>query len=187
MPWSGDLQGVDGALTYSIQGNILTSEAVLDQAEEGFLAEGCDLADRLMLALEAGGQNGEGDSRCTPDGIPSDSAFIHVDLLDETVLVHLFVIDTSPLNPLENLRELYDAWRLENPCPSPSEPEPEAPELVEEDFEHEAEREALPEPADLVEGDVSTDVSADDGPAMDAAEDGEGSEAESGCGCSLVL
>lgn len=196
LPWSGDLQGTDGPFTYSIQGNILTSGAVLDQAEEGFLAGGCDLADRLMLALEAGAENGEGDSRCTPDGIPSDGAFLHVDLEDGTVLVHLEANDTSPDSPLEELRGLYDAWRLENPCPEPPEPEVEAAEPVVEDLEPEAEVDAAPEPADVAEDPGPSDASADEGPSTDAAvddagtpdaaDDGEDGEAGSGCGCSLA-
>lgn len=195
LPWSGDLQGTDGAFSYSIQGNILTSGAVLDQAEEGFLAGGCDLADRLMLALEAGAENGEGDSRCTPEGIPSDGAFLHVDLADGTVLVHLEANDTSPDSPLEELRGLYDAWRLENPCPEPPEPEVETAEPVVEDLEPEAEVDAAFEPADMAEEAGPGDASADDGPSADAAVDisdssdaagdGENGETESGCGCSL--
>src|SRR4051812_34402470 len=69
-----------GGFTYAVQGNILTSQKVLDQAAAGFEAGGCDLAERLMSALEAGGKNGEGDSRCTSRGVPSDAAFIQVDL-----------------------------------------------------------------------------------------------------------
>ena len=66
-----DRQGTIGALTYSVQGNILTGKAVIDQAEAAFRNTGCDLADKLMLALEAGAMGGNGDSRCTPQGIPS--------------------------------------------------------------------------------------------------------------------
>lgn len=42
-----------------------TSGAVLSRAAAAFEASGCELAQRLLLALEAGGSNGEGDSRCT--------------------------------------------------------------------------------------------------------------------------
>ena len=80
MSYKEDRQGTIGALTYSVQGNILTSRAVIDQAETAFRNTGCDLADKLMLALEAGAMGGEGDSRCTPRGVPSDAASIEVDL-----------------------------------------------------------------------------------------------------------
>ena len=66
MNYKEDRQGTSGAFTYSVQGNILTSRAVIDRAEVAFPETGCDLADRLMLALEGGAMNGEGDSRCTP-------------------------------------------------------------------------------------------------------------------------
>ncbi len=80
LPYAEDRQGFVDLYTYSVQGNILTSVRVIDQAEAAFVSKfGCDLADRLMLALEAGAEGGEGDSRCTPRGIPSDSAFIEVD------------------------------------------------------------------------------------------------------------
>ena len=89
---------------------------MLTQSEAAF-AGGCDLADRLMLALEAGAQNGEGDSRCTGGGIPSDSGFLHVDNADGSVLLHISVTDTGPQSPLPELRQMYDAWRATNPCP----------------------------------------------------------------------
>src|SRR4051812_26926431 len=64
-----DRQGTIGGYTYSVQGNILTSKAVIDHAEAAFRNSGCDLADKMMLALEAGAMGGEGDSRCTSRGI----------------------------------------------------------------------------------------------------------------------
>jgi len=123
--FSGDRQGTLGAFTYSVQGNILTSVAVIDHAETAFRGQGCDLADRLMLALEAGAQNGEGDSRCTPNGIPSDSAFIQVDRDGEAAGTYL-VLDvrgTAPASPLPMLRAQYDAWRVTNPCPVVAQPD----------------------------------------------------------------
>jgi uncharacterized Ntn-hydrolase superfamily protein len=119
--FSDDVQGTFGTFTYSVQGNILTSAAVLTQAKAAFEAQGCDLADRLMRALEAGGQNGEGDTRCTVDGIPADSAFIEVDREGESQgsWLRLEVTDTAPQNPLVALRAQYDAWRATHPCPAP--------------------------------------------------------------------
>jgi uncharacterized Ntn-hydrolase superfamily protein len=117
--YANDIQGTIETYAYSIQGNLLTSQAVLDQAKAAFVSGGCDLADRLMLALEAGAQNGEGDQRCTPNGIPSDSAFIHVDAADKTVVLHLEAVGTAPTSPLLKLRNQYNAWRKDNPCPKP--------------------------------------------------------------------
>jgi uncharacterized Ntn-hydrolase superfamily protein len=124
LAFADDRQGQVGTYTYSIQGNILTSAAVLDQAAAAFPG-GCDLADRLMLALEAGAANGEGDSRCTGDGIPSDSAFLEVDRDGEAAgsYLRLDVTNTSPQNPLVLLRAQYDAWRAMHPCPAPPMPD----------------------------------------------------------------
>ncbi|HEY5923974.1 MAG TPA: DUF1028 domain-containing protein [Kofleriaceae bacterium] len=123
--FSDDRQLMVGTYTFSIQGNILTSAAVLDQAEMSARMQGCDLADRLMLALEAGAQNGEGDSRCTPRGIPSDSAFIQVDREGEAAgtYLRLDVTNTSPQSPLVMLRAQFDAWRATHPCPAPPMPD----------------------------------------------------------------
>jgi hypothetical protein len=125
LDYAGDVQGTVGVFTYSVQGNILTSRAVIDQARAAFEASGCDLADRLMRALEAGADGGEGDSRCTPDGIPSDGAFLQVDRPDEPrgTWLSLRIDDTEPESPLVLLRAEYDAWRADNPCPAPPTPD----------------------------------------------------------------
>ena len=117
-PYKRDQQGQSGHFTYSVQGNILTSQKVLDQAAAAFAANGCDLAERLLLALEAGAQNGEGDSRCTGQGIPSDSAFIQVELPGQAAgsYLSLSVQGTGPQSPLLQLRKRFDAWRMTHPC-----------------------------------------------------------------------
>jgi MYXO-CTERM domain-containing protein len=123
--YAGDVQRQYGTFTFSVQGNILTSMAVLTQSTGAFEAQGCDLADRLMLSLEAGALNGEGDSRCTPFGVPSDSAFIEVDREGEAAgaFLRLEVTGTRPNSPLPMLRAMYDAWRATHPCPAPSSPD----------------------------------------------------------------
>ena len=63
--FADDLQGSIDGFTYSVQGNILTGADVLEQASDAFEGGGCDLADRLMRALEAGAKNNQGDTRCT--------------------------------------------------------------------------------------------------------------------------
>lgn len=117
---SSDLQGSAGSFVYSIQGNILTGRAVLTQARDAFDGGGCDLADKLMRGLEGGAANGEGDSRCTPAGIPTDAAYIQVDRPDEPrgSFLRLEVRDTAPRSAVAELRERYDAWRVDHPCPT---------------------------------------------------------------------
>ncbi len=108
--YAADVQGQTGSFSYSVQGNVLTSGAVLTQAASAFEAPGCDLADRLMRALEAGAQHGEGDSRCTPLGIPSDSAYLEVDRPGEDpgAYLELRVPTSGDDNPLDELRAAYD-------------------------------------------------------------------------------
>jgi uncharacterized Ntn-hydrolase superfamily protein len=79
-PYASDIGGstAAGPVVFTIQGNILTSSRVLDQARDGFVMEGCDLADRLVRGLEMAGAEAEGDSRCTPDGRPAKSAYVDV-------------------------------------------------------------------------------------------------------------
>jgi MYXO-CTERM domain-containing protein len=119
--FAGDRAGSVGAFRYSAQGNILTSAAVLAQAAQAFEAPGCDLAARLMRALEAGADNGEGDNRCTASrGIPSDSAFVQVDRPDQPAgsYLELRVPSSGDENPLPLLRAAFDSWRQAHPCPA---------------------------------------------------------------------
>jgi uncharacterized Ntn-hydrolase superfamily protein len=118
MNYKEDRQGTIATYTYSVQGNILTSRAVIDQAEAAFRNSGCDLADRLMLALEAGAQNGEGDSRCTSRGIPSDAASVEVDLTGATAgsYLRLAVAGTGNTSAVVQLRAMFDTWRATHAC-----------------------------------------------------------------------
>jgi uncharacterized Ntn-hydrolase superfamily protein len=119
--FAGDRQGRSGSFAYSVQGNILTSEQVLSRVETAFTEGGCDLAERLMRALEAGAGSGEGDSRCTPNGIPSDSAFLQVEREGGATgdYLSLRVRSSGQQNPLPELRAQLDAWRVNHPCPTP--------------------------------------------------------------------
>ncbi len=100
------------------EGNILTSAQVLEHAGSAFEAAGCDLAEHLMLALEAGARGGEGDSRCAGKGIPSDSAFLEVEspALAEGDYLSLHVESSGEENPLPLLRAQLQAWRALHPC-----------------------------------------------------------------------
>lgn len=125
MPYAADRQGQTSHFAYSVQGNILTSAKVLEQAAAAFEQGGCDLAERLMLALEAGARGGEGDSRCTGHGIPSDSAFLQIESpgLAEGDYLSLHVESSGDENPLPQLRAKLEAWRVQHPCPVTAHPE----------------------------------------------------------------
>lgn len=118
--YAADRQGHVGDFAYSVQGNILTSAKVLEQAAQAFEANGCDLPERLMNALEAGANGGEGDSRCTEHGIPSDSAFLQVESPDLPRGGYLTLrVETSGAeNPLPLLRAKLNDWRATHPCPT---------------------------------------------------------------------
>lgn len=111
--YASDIQGTEGPFIYSIQGNILTSSRVLSQSQAGFVTEACDLAERLMVALEAGALNGEGDRRCRP-ATPSDAAFLQVENPDGKIFVSLDVKGSR--DPLGELRRRFQAFRQEAGC-----------------------------------------------------------------------
>ena len=75
LPVSLDRQGqVAGtSIHYSIQGNILASEAVVTKAADALVAAKGTLADRVMAAMEAADAAG-GDSRCSCDRGPKVNA-----------------------------------------------------------------------------------------------------------------
>ena len=117
MNYKEDRQGALGSYTYSVQGNILTSRAVIDQAESAFRNGGCDLADKLMRALEGGAMNGEGDSRCTSRGYPADAASIEVDLTGEAAGSYLRLsVAGGNMNAVTRIRTMFDSLAHDPPC-----------------------------------------------------------------------
>lgn len=113
--FAGGRQGRAGDFAYGIQGNFISGDPVLSGAEAGFRSLGCDFADRLMMALEAGARDQGGDARCLPN-IPATSAFLRVDRADGTPHVNLAATITTGESALVDLRRQYDGWRLRHPC-----------------------------------------------------------------------
>jgi uncharacterized Ntn-hydrolase superfamily protein len=119
---------------YSIQGNILASDAGVTDAAAAFEAEDGSLADRVMAAMEAADAAG-GDSRCscTTEPVPSapcESRTAHVAYLvqaestdplgesfndgDYSLYLNVTDQDIQPsenANPVVTLRMRYDAWK----------------------------------------------------------------------------
>lgn len=62
--WAGGVTGRVGDLSYSIQGNIVTGEAVVLAAEAALLGTEGDLSRKLMAAMQAAREFG-GDGRCS--------------------------------------------------------------------------------------------------------------------------
>jgi len=131
-----DAQGqVPGTgIVFSIQGNILTSEAVVREAVKALTTTGGSLTDRVMAAMEAADANG-GDSRCSCDNpsnpkvaAPCTTKTAHVAYLlraeagDKTGPAYnegeysLFIdvtdqniLAAEDANPVKTLRKRYDA------------------------------------------------------------------------------
>ena len=111
-----DFKGHKIGDTYAIQGNILLGQSILDDMEEAFLTQYGTFEEKLMASLMAANVVGA-DTRCTPYGTPSISAFIRVsdpnDYAD-----HLYMdinVDNAPLtlNPLDSLHVLYWDWKIQ--------------------------------------------------------------------------
>jgi uncharacterized Ntn-hydrolase superfamily protein len=116
--WAGGIEGSN----VSVQGNILYGPEVADDALAAFLADApsCPftLADRLMLALEAGAAQG-GDNRCSMEQSALAAVIIVADAGDSIDAPTLDLRIPSQReggdNPVALLRAEYDAWRLDNP------------------------------------------------------------------------
>ena len=104
--------------TYSIQGNILLGQEVLDSMEVNFLNTSGSLATRLMAAMQ-GAKIPGADTRCLSSGISSLSAFIRVAKptnSEDSLYLHLNVNNTQPgIDPIDTLQDLFDDWYAENP------------------------------------------------------------------------
>ena len=102
---------------YSIQGNILLGQEVLDSMEARFLNEPGDLACKLMAALQGANMIGA-DTRCFSDGTSSLFAFVKVAQPNDTFGNPSFVAsvrtaDNSGIEPIDSLQTIFD---LEHTC-----------------------------------------------------------------------
>ena len=111
-----DFKGHKIGDTYAIQGNILLGQSILDDMEEAFLTQYGTFEEKLMASLMAANVVGA-DTRCTPYGTPSISAFIRVsDPNDYEDNLFLDInVDNAPLtlNPLDSLHVLYWDWKID--------------------------------------------------------------------------
>lgn len=119
---------------YSIQGNILASEAVVTDAVQAFSTSPGELADRVMAAMEAADAKG-GDKRCTCGGgpkidAPCSAKTAHVAYIlqalktdapgesfnDGKYDMYISVTDQDinpqeDANPVKTLRMRFDRWK----------------------------------------------------------------------------
>lgn len=98
---------------YSIQGNILLNQAILDSMEARFLNESGDLACKLMAAMQGANVVGA-DTRCAGNGTSSLFAFLKVAQPTDTIgnpsfLVSVKTTSNSGIEPIDSLQNLFNA------------------------------------------------------------------------------
>ncbi len=98
---------------YTIQGNILLGQQILDSMEYYFLNTEGELACRMMAALQGAKVIGA-DTRCMDDGVSSLSAFLRVGQIDDPAedLYLDLVVPSTPfgIDPIDVLQEMVDEW-----------------------------------------------------------------------------
>ena len=121
---------------FSIQGNILASDAVVHDAVQAFKADGGSITDRVMAAMAAADAAG-GDMRCTCESepvldVPCDSKNAHVAYIlaadpdnaegesfndgDYSMYINVTdqdIVDGENANPVITLQMRYDRWKAE--------------------------------------------------------------------------
>ena len=114
-----DYKNDTAGLYYSIQGNILLGQLVIDSMQSRFLSTPGTLADRLMAALQGAKMIGA-DTRCAVHNSSSLSSFIRVarpsDNAD-SLWLNLYMAYSQnfsgivPVDPIDSLQTLYDLWK----------------------------------------------------------------------------
>ena len=106
---------------YSIQGNILLGQVVLDSMEAKFNREPGDLACKLMAALQGANMVGA-DSRCASNGTSSLFAFVKVAQPEDVFGSPSFIAsvrtqDNAGIEPIDSLQIIFDDMHY---CPTVS-------------------------------------------------------------------
>jgi len=98
---------------YTIQGNILLGQQILDSMEARFLATEGELACKIMAALQGAKIIGA-DTRCLDEGVSSLSSFLRVaqptDSPDDLYLDFNVISTPAGLDPIDSLQTLMDEW-----------------------------------------------------------------------------
>jgi hypothetical protein len=127
-------QGTAGAIHYVVAVNQAASPTLPVRAATAFESYGCDMADRLMLALEAASPIGDGDTRCseglrgdagTGPTIPANTALLEVNPAGSQPgsYLHLSISNIDrKVNAIVTLRQQYNDWRQSHPCPDGQNP-----------------------------------------------------------------
>jgi len=98
---------------YSVQGNILLGQVIIDTMQTTFLNTAGPLADRLMATLHAAKILGA-DTRCASRGTSSQSGFVKVVRIGDgnNPYLQIVVPDTpTGLDPIDSLQTMFDDWK----------------------------------------------------------------------------
>ncbi|HMQ68556.1 MAG TPA: DUF1028 domain-containing protein [Ignavibacteria bacterium] len=99
--------------TYSIQGNILLGQSILDSMESRFLNTNGTLAQKLMAALQGAKVIGA-DTRCASWNTSSKSAFLRLARPGDTtgvLTLNIQVLNTPfGVEPIDSLQVLFNNW-----------------------------------------------------------------------------
>ncbi|MDZ4758693.1 MAG: DUF1028 domain-containing protein [Bacteroidota bacterium] len=99
---------------YSIQGNILLGQQILDSMENRFKNTKGTLADKLMAALQGANVVGA-DTRCKPNGTSSLSAFLRMAKPTDSannIYIDLNIAGTKTgTEPIDELQKKYNTWK----------------------------------------------------------------------------
>ena len=111
--YKNHITGNIGGIYYSIQGNILLGQEILDSMEYRFRNESGDLACKLMAALQGAKVVGA-DTRCAPDGTSTLFAFLKVAKPDDTSNNPSFSIgvrtrDNTGIEPIDSLQAIFNS------------------------------------------------------------------------------
>jgi uncharacterized Ntn-hydrolase superfamily protein len=113
---------------FSVQGNILSGQQILDSMQSKFLNTQGNLAEKLMAALQGAKVVGA-DTRCAPRNSSSLSAFLRVAQsgnqpdslwLDLWMAYPASWSGVVPVDPIDSLQTLYNQWKtILNACVRP--------------------------------------------------------------------
>jgi uncharacterized Ntn-hydrolase superfamily protein len=104
-------------VTYSIQGNILLGQSILDSMESRFLNTNGPLVCKLMAALQGANVVGA-DTRCSPNGTSSLFAFVKVTKPDDQygspyISLGVRTHNNDGIEPIDSLQQMVNSL-----CPS---------------------------------------------------------------------
>lgn len=104
-------------INYSVQGNTLKNQGILDSMQSRFLKTSGHLPEKLMAALQGANTPGA-DSRCLQSGVSSKSAYIEVARSTDAATAPYLHISTrwkTGKEPIDTLQKMFDKWKLTVP------------------------------------------------------------------------